>query len=103
EGKSETLSVGPTLGYAQSDYSYGGGASLSRNEGETDESLLDINGDGLLDAVSLAGGGVRVRFNVGGRFTQGYVWTGGVGKGISENSTSSQGGGGYFTFGIGPI
>lgn len=98
KGESRSLSVGSQLGFNDGIYSYGGGGSLSRNEGWTNASLVDLNGDGLLDAVSPAGAKLAVRFNTGTRFTGAVDWPGAVVNDITRSTTSTQGGGGYFTY-----
>lgn len=117
-GASENGSIGATLGFNTGDYEFAGGASLSKNKTQTSQTLIDLNGDGLLDQI-LPGGssGLRVGFNTGNGFAPPVAW-GGAMTGVCRDSTSvglsgidwdtaricagntGLGAGGYFTFGI---
>ncbi len=86
------LSVG--VGFTTPSYGLGGGVSHTASTSSAFYDLIDVNGDGLLDAVSkdlngnpladlcipvdLASGSTEltVRFNTGNRFTEPYVLTG---------------------------
>jgi RHS repeat-associated protein len=118
---SENGSIGVSLGFNGGIYDFAGGASLSKNKSQTSETLLDLNGDGLLDRVLPGGGsGLRVGFNTGNGFAAPVAWSGaqtGICKddttvglaGIDWNNArvctgdTGLGGGAYFTIGIGPL
>jgi RHS repeat-associated protein len=120
DGASENGTIGASLGFNSGDYGFAGGAALTKNKSETSATLLDLNGDGLLDRVLPTGDEVRVGFNTGNGFASPVMWRGGL-DGVCRDDTSigqagidwaktrvctgniSMGGGGYFTIGIGPI
>jgi len=120
DGASENGSIGVSLGFNAGIYDFAGGASLSKNKSQASETLLDLNGDGLLDRVLPGGSGLRVGFNTGNGFTPPVGW-GGAMNGACEDDTSiglagidwnqvrtcsgttGLGGGAYFTIGIGPL
>jgi RHS repeat-associated protein len=120
EGASENGSLGASLGFNTGIYDFAGGASLSKNKSQTSQTLLDINGDGLMDRVLPNGSGLRVGFNTGNGFAPPVAW-GGALNGVCRDNTSvglagidwdsarlcsgntGLGGGAYVTFGIGPL
>jgi RHS repeat-associated protein len=64
-------SLGFNLGWKTSSGSYGGGLSLSHNNSMSHVTLVDINGDGLVDALVPDGkGALKVAFNNGWGFQQ---------------------------------
>ncbi len=77
--------------------SFSVGISLSRTEGEVTASLLDMNGDGLVDIVA-SGNPLMVRFNTGCGFSDWVKWNGvnELGKNISTGASAN----GSFTIGI---
>ncbi|MEV6815219.1 SpvB/TcaC N-terminal domain-containing protein, partial [Micromonospora sp. NPDC051296] len=117
DGASENGSIGASLGFNTGTYEFAGGASLTKNKSQTSQTLIDLNGDGLLDRVLPNGGGLRVGFNTGNGFAPPVPWGGALG-GACRDSTSvglagidwddvricagntGLGGGAYFTFGI---
>ncbi|MBI4951311.1 MAG: hypothetical protein HY908_04705, partial [Myxococcales bacterium] len=116
-GASEETSAGASLGMNDGIYGFGGGLSGNRSASrirdygapfelaEPGETLLDLNGDGLLDRVRNGATELLVRFNTGaGLATSEVPWTGGLpGRDISESASLSVGGGIYFTIGVGPL
>lgn len=103
ESKSQTVTVGGTLGFNGGIYDFSGGLSLTKTTSETDKILMDVNGDGLLDRVRPSGNSLLVAFNTGSGFAPEVEWTGTLGKGVARNGDSGLGGGLYFTIGIGPL
>lgn len=97
---SESTSSGAGLGFSKGvgseSSSIAGGIGLSRSDNETARSLMDINGDGLADEVSLGGSvwenglvqGVRVRLNTGNGFVSAMDWPGA--PKINESSTTGE-------------
>ena len=83
------------LGWSDPSASFSGGASLGVNFNEVDNTLADINGDGLVDRVYRDGGNFWVGFNTGGTFATPVRWNGAVdpkpaeGKGISLTTNKS--------------
>ena len=120
DGASENGSIGVSLGFNAGIYDFAGGASLSKNKSQSAETLLDLNGDSLLDRVLPGGSGLRVGFNTGNGFAPAVPW-GGALNGVCADDTSvglagidwdrarmcsgttGFGGGAYFTIGIGPL
>ncbi len=120
DGSSENGSIGASLGFNNGIYDFAGGVSLSKNKSQTDEELIDLNGDGLPDRVINTSGGMRVAFNLGTGFAAPVAWPGAP-NGACHDSTSvglagidwdtarlcngetSLGAGVYFTVGIGPL
>jgi RHS repeat-associated protein len=117
DGASENGSIGASLGFNDGIYGFGGGASLSKNKSQTGATLLDLNGDGLLDRILPNGDGLRVGFNTGNGFAAPVDWAGAL-DGVCRDDTSvgaagidwdevrvctgdtGLGAGGYFTVGI---
>jgi len=120
-GASENGTVGPTLGFNDGIYEFGGGLSLTKDKSQTGATLEDVNGDGLLDRV-LPGGssGMQVGLNTGNGFAAPVAWNGAI-DGACHDDTSvglanidwdharlctgntGYGAGAYFTVGIGPL
>ena len=117
DGASENGSLGANLGFNTGDYEFAGGVSLTKNKSQTSQTLLDVNGDGLMDRILPNGdGGLRIGFNTGNGFAPPVVFNGAQ-TGVCDDSTSLDlvidwdttrlcsgttglGAGGYFTFGI---
>jgi RHS repeat-associated protein len=120
DGASENGSIGASLGYNGGIYDFAGGVSLTKSKSQTAETLLDLNGDGLLDRVLPGGNGLQVGFNTGNGFADPVPW-GGAQNGVCRDNTSlglagidwdraricsgttGLGAGLYFTIGIGPL
>jgi len=103
DGASEGKTLGGSLGYNDGIYGWGGGISLTKNDSVSKASLLDINGDGLVDRVFDSGGQILVGFNTGNGFLANIIYNGSTGDGFTKNGSTTLGGGGYFTIGIGPL
>lgn len=101
DGESAGFSGG--LGYNDSIYGWSGGLNISRNDSRTKATLVDINGDGLLDRVTPAGNALSIGFNDGNGFAPNIAWQGALRNEITTNTSDTQGGGFYFTIGIGPL
>lgn len=86
-----------SLGVNGGIYDYAAGISASTRISETERTLLDMNGDGLLDAVDVAGG--KVAFNTG----TGFATPVSVAVGSVAATNVTNGGGLYFTIPIGPL
>jgi RHS repeat-associated protein len=118
KGASENGSIGPTLGFNDGIYGFGGGLSLSKDKSQTSETLEDVNGDGLLDRV-LPGGssGMQVGLNTGDGFAAPVAWNGAIDGGCADDTsvglanidwaharlcsgTTSYGAGAYFTVAV---
>jgi len=95
KGVSLDAGGGVNLGFNRDFYSLAGGLSLTIGLSKSDETYVDINGDGLPDKVKTG----SVRLNTGTGFTGEIPWPGGHDK-VSMEKHVSLGGGFYFTFGI---
>ncbi|TWP24608.1 type IV secretion protein Rhs [Apibacter muscae] len=80
KGSNNSLS----LGFATDEGSWSGGIGLSNNKTHTNFSLMDINGDGLVDKVRLEGSKIHVSLNKGNSFADEILW-----EGLSEINNSS--------------
>ncbi|HSP81756.1 MAG TPA: toxin TcdB middle/N-terminal domain-containing protein, partial [Myxococcaceae bacterium] len=106
-GSTREKNAGASLSFNTGNYGFGGGINgSSSTSGSGTEggagcrgTLLDVNGDGLLDCAQGAGDGLSVWFNLGHRFASTPVsWRGGIsGKDISESQSTTLGGGAYFS------
>ena len=99
------ITEGTSLGGGVNDGIYGWsfGINRSRTENYALQSIMDINGDGLMDHVreGATGGTVRVRLNSGRGFEEEIVWdTGSPRSGLADAPTIADGGGGYITIPI---
>jgi len=100
-GDNTNGSIGGALGFNDGIYSYGGGLTLARSESITRTSLIDVNGDGLIDRVREGSGNViLVNLNQGNQFTADINWNRALDSRFTVNGNTTLGGGGYFTFGI---
>ncbi|OQW91035.1 MAG: hypothetical protein BWK78_05665, partial [Thiotrichaceae bacterium IS1] len=124
---SNDVSLGGSAGYnLGNDYSFAAGISLTRSGSDPSQSkmLLDVNGDGLIDKVSIGGdtlfdgdelleklsGGliknteeritVSVSLNTGNGFAAPINWPVTSNKGMGASSSINFGGGVYFTISI---
>jgi RHS repeat-associated protein len=90
--------VGVNIGFNTDFYGFAGGASYSEGSTSTAASLMDMNGDGLLDRV-FAGNPLRVALNTGNGFEPAVPFNGSL-SGLNGDQNAKLGGGAYFTFGI---
>ncbi len=111
DGGTEEINAGASLSFNTGNYGFGGGVNGSASTSGTmpgrsgpGGTLLDVNGDGLLDYAERTNDGLRVRFNLGHRMASAPVsWRGAIaGEDISTNQSTTLGGGLYFStfFGI---
>jgi RHS repeat-associated protein len=99
DGESTDAGGGANLGYQKDNLSWGGGLSLNIGLSKSDETYVDINGDGLPDKI-VAGSPFSIRLNTGASFTEPMTWPGGQNGKVSIDKRISLGGGAYFTYGI---
>jgi RHS repeat-associated protein len=110
EGVTQEKNAGASFSFNDGIYGFGGGVNGSNSQSGANSSggkscsgsLLDVNGDGLLDCAEQVSDGLWVWFNQGHHIATTPVrWRGGSGgKNISENQSTTLGGGAYFTIGI---
>jgi RHS repeat-associated protein len=118
DGAARELSVGLSPSYNTGRYDFAGGLSAARNESQPGCTLvnpldgacvspgyvlMDLNGDGLPDRLTVRSGALRVAVNHGTGFEAETVWTGLMQNKIALSGDTSVGGGLYFTVGIGPL
>jgi RHS repeat-associated protein len=95
-----TSDVGVNLGFNTDFYGFAGGVSASVGSSKTSASLLDVNGDGLLDRVlSSDGNPIGVAINTGSGFAPAVPFRGSQ-PAINTDANASLGGGVYFEFGF---
>lgn len=102
--------VGGDLGFNDGIYGFAAGASASRGESATlalgplqsnGSTLVDVNGDGMLDQVFPgSGGAILVGINTGAGFAPPVPWNGVPSNEVTQSASLSVGGGVYFTIGI---
>ncbi len=97
--KSENMGLGLGGGFNDGFYGFAGSINLGGNKTDTKASLLDINGDGLLDRVTSANGGLIVGLNTGNGFGADIFWPNALGD-VSNNMDITLGGGVYVTIPI---
>ncbi|TDP98132.1 SpvB/TcaC N-terminal domain-containing protein [Labedaea rhizosphaerae] len=93
-----TRNAGVNLGFNTDYYGFAGGVSASTGSGSAHASLMDMNGDGLMDRV-FAGNPVTVAINTGNGFTAPTPFRGSL-AGLNTDANANFGGGAYFTFGF---
>ncbi|MFL6653730.1 MAG: toxin TcdB middle/N-terminal domain-containing protein, partial [Sulfurifustis sp.] len=94
----QSLNAGVNLGFNMNFYSLAGGLNLDIGESRSDETYVDINGDGLPDKI-IAGNPLQVRLNTGTGFTTPIAWPGGHSK-VALDKHISLGAGVFVTFGF---
>jgi RHS repeat-associated protein len=94
----ETQDWGVNLGFNGGTYDYAGGVSFSHQNSTATHQLIDVNGDGLPDAVDLEEG--TVAFNTGDGFALPEAWD--LHDAV-QTKGESLGIGGYATFPVGPL
>jgi RHS repeat-associated protein len=116
---SKATTLAANLGFNGGIFDFAGGGSHSSDTSKTTHTLTDLNGDGLLDRVQLAGidcdgdpsgagEGLLVAFNSGSGFEPSVPWQGGgldtiTEHAVTQSSNTTKGGGGYVTIPIGPL
>jgi RHS repeat-associated protein len=90
--------VGINIGFNTDFYGFAGGASFSTGSSSAAGTLLDMNGDGLMDRV-FAGTPLKVALNTGNGFEPPVDFNGSRSD-LNGDRNASLGGGVYFTFGI---
>lgn len=100
DGESLSFTLGLGVGFNDGIYGLGGGVSYTQADSRADKTLMDVNGDGLLDYVTKDG---DVAFNTGSGFASPVHRTGLWNDGVSTCANITNGGGAYFTIGIGPL
>jgi hypothetical protein len=95
--KNQNQPVSFNLGFNSGNYGFAGGASYSTSRSLEQVSLLDMNGDGLVDVVYKEGAVMEVAFNTGSRFNSRVEWRGSLEKPLSETANKQFGGGAYYT------
>ncbi|UTC68983.1 hypothetical protein E4O01_09825 [Treponema sp. OMZ 790] len=86
------IGVGDQTGRTDGRITIGGGGSKSRGSSVSEQLYLDINGDGLADAVSQCKGGFLVSLNTGGGFGPAEKWDAdieGIEKEVSDTTGTS--------------
>ena len=86
---------GLNIGFNTDFYSFAGGASYSQGTTSSAATLMDMNGDGLLDRV-FAGSPIRVALNTGNGFQPPVPFNGSL-SGINGDRNAKLGGGAYIT------
>jgi RHS repeat-associated protein len=96
----ETSNSGVNLGFNTNFYGFAGGVSAGVGSSKTNASLMDMNGDGLMDRVFSNGGNpVAVAINTGNGFAAPTPFQGSLSQ-INSDKNATLGGGVYFTFGF---
>lgn len=93
---SNSVGTGADLGFNDGLFGFAGGVSVTSDESTVDDTMLDINGDGLLDMVS----GSNVAFNQGSSWGPSVPYTPGT---IQSSPGVTEGAGIYYTISIGPL
>ena len=89
---------GLSIGFNTDFYGFAGGASYSESNSSTHKTMMDVNGDGLLDRV-FDTNPITVSLNTGNGFEPGVPFNGSF-SGINGDKNTTLGGGVYFTFSI---
>ena len=95
-----TNNAGVNLGFNTNFYGFAGGVSAATGTSKTNATLMDMNGDGLVDQVVDNGSGtIMVGINTGSGFAPPVPFHGSL-SGVNSDANASLGGGVYFTFGF---
>ncbi|UVS78199.1 SpvB/TcaC N-terminal domain-containing protein [Actinokineospora sp. UTMC 2448] len=89
---------GLNIGFNTDFYGFAGGASYSEGSSSASATMMDLNGDGLMDRV-FAGTPITVALNTGNGFEPAVPFHGSL-TGLNGDQNAKLGGGVYFTFGI---
>jgi RHS repeat-associated protein len=97
---SSSVGLSASLGYGDDIQEYGGGLSASSNSSRQTRAMADINGDGLVDQVRVAGDAVYAQLNTGFSFASERQ----IGRlarplnALGQGETDSLGANAYYTF-----
>ena len=92
KGESKNYSLGISLGYSDGVRGFTGGYSVAVSKNfSTDRTFNDINGDGLIDILTVANGQLMVSLNNGGNFENAVAWSAERSLGVNRSFTSSKG------------
>ena len=95
-----TSNAGVNLGFNTNFYGFAGGVSAAVGSSKTNATLMDMNGDGLVDRVFDNGSGpLIVSINTGSGFAPPVPFNGSL-SGVNSDANASLGAGAYFTFGF---
>ncbi|HWN71507.1 MAG TPA: toxin TcdB middle/N-terminal domain-containing protein, partial [Haliangium sp.] len=118
DGAARELSLGVSPSFNTGRYDFAGGLSTSKNESQPGctlvnpldgacarpgYTLMDLNGDGLPDRLTVRGGALHVAVNHGTGFEAETTWPGLMQNAMVRSGDTSVGGGVYFTVGVGPL
>lgn len=102
--ESTRFALGGGLGFNDGNYGFGGGVTHTKEMGITAETLVDINGDGLVDHLVRTPGGFQVALlNTGAGFSAIPPLQGSRPDDIASDVDINVEGGAYFTISIGPL
>jgi RHS repeat-associated protein len=90
--------VGLNIGFNTDFYGFAGGASYTEGSSASNATLMDVNGDGLLDRV-FPGTPIKVGLNTGNGFQAPVDFLGSL-SGLNGDQNAQLGGGAYFLFGF---
>ncbi len=98
--QSGSIGLSAALGYGDDEAEYCGGISASSQSSRQTRVLADMNGDGLIDVVTISGDQITVAFNNGFSFSN-PISIGSVGKpfgALGQGESDVVGADAYFTF-----
>ena len=96
--KGSGSTVGLNIGFNTDFYGFAGGASYSQASSSAEATLMDLNGDGLLDRV-FAASPIRVALNTGNGFADAVTFNGSL-PDLNDDQNATLGGGVYVTIPI---
>jgi len=96
-GSGDAISVGAGLSINISNHSIAAGIGFSKTTSQNDQSLADMNGDGLPDYIESISP-LKVRINTGNGFASAVEWTNA--SKLTESKSTGESANGAFTIGI---
>ncbi|MFC4111879.1 SpvB/TcaC N-terminal domain-containing protein [Nonomuraea zeae] len=96
--KGSGVDAGLNLGFNTDFYGFAGGVSYDESSTSSSSTLMDMNGDGLLDRV-ISGDPIKVGLNTGSGFEQPVEFRGSL-KSVNTDANARLGAAAYFTFSI---